>query len=261
MAEADRINGYYSEQVKISLGTGATKRQTTGENIFLAKERPDGTVEMSLLNMSGEPTNIREVVEMEEFLRRCKPKKDYLLPSKKLDDGHLRKKAEADKRASRGNLHLKRKEYNSAEFEYDSALKIDEENVRAHYGLGKMYLEKGEREKAREIFRQLSQIEALFEEDNKHIFNDFGIDLRQNEMYDEAIANYGKALEISSHDPILHFNLARAYIGKEMWTEALAYLEKALVLKNDFPEAEKLLKMVAAKTSVPNAAMSRARTS
>ncbi len=252
MAEADRINGYYSEQVKISLGTGATKRQTAGENIFLAKERPDGTVEMSLLNMKGEPTNIREVVEMEEFLRRCKPKKDYLLPSKKLDgddDGLSRKKAEADKRASRGNLHLKRKEYNSAEFEYNSALKIDEENVRAHYGLGKMYLEKGEKEKAREIFRQLSQIEALFEEDNKHIFNDFGIDLRQNKMYDEAIANYGKALEISSHDPILHFNLARAYIGKEMWTEALAYLKKALVLKNDFPEAEKLIKMVSAKNS------------
>lgn len=250
MAESERIDGYYAEKVKISLGTGATKRQTTGENIFLAKERPDGTVEMSLLNLKGEPTNISEVVEREEFLRRCHPKKDYLPPSKKIDDGHLRKKAEADKRASRGNLHLKRKEYNSAEFEYDSALKIDEENVRAHYGLGKLHLEKGEKEKARAIFRQLSQIEALFEEENKHIFNDFGIDLRQNKMYDEAIANYSKALEISPHDPILHFNLARAYIGNEMWSEALTSLEKALALKNDFPEAEKLITMVAAKSSM-----------
>ena len=249
MVENDRIDGYYSEQVKISLGTGATKRQTTGENIFLAKERPDGTVEMSLLNMKGESTNIREVVEKEEFHRRCKLKKDFLLPSKKLDDGHLRKKAEADKRASRGNLHLKRKEYNSAEFEYDSALKIDEENVRAHYGLGKLHLEKGEEEKAREIFRQLSQIEALFEEDNKHIFNEFGIDLRQNKMYDEAIANYSKALEISTHDPILHFNLARAYMGNEMWVEALEKKKKALDLKNDFPEAEKLIKLVSAKVA------------
>lgn len=249
MTEADKIGGYYSEQVKISLGTGATKRQTTGENIFLAKERPDGTVEMCLLNMSGEPTNIREVVEMEEFLRRCKPKKDYIPPSQKLDAGHLRNKAQADKLASRGNLHLKRKEYNSAEFEYDSALKIDEENVKAYYGMGKLHLERGDKEKAQEIFRQLSQIEALFEEDNKHLFNDFGIDLRQNKMYDEAIANYSKALEISAHDHILHFNLARAYIGKEMWSEALAYLEKSLGLKNDFPEAEKLIKMIAAKTS------------
>jgi len=249
MAEADRIGGYYSEKVKISLGTGATRRQTTGENIFLAKERPDGTVEMSLLNLKGEPTNITEVVEMEEFLHRCKPKEDYLPPSQKLDSGHLRNKVKADKHASQGNLHLKRKEYNSAEFEYDSALKIDEENVRAHYGLGKLYLEKGEKEKAREIFHQLSQIEALFEEDNKHIFNDFGIDLRQNKMYDEAIVNYSKALEISAHDHILHFNLARAYIGNEMWPEALTCLKKALALKNDFPEAEKLIKMVAAKAS------------
>lgn len=249
MSASDKIDGHYCEQVKIYLGTGATRRQTTGENIFLAKERDDGTVEMCLLNMKGEPTNIREVVEIEEFHRRCKPKKDYLPPSKRLDNGHLRNKVQADKHASRGNLHLKRKEYNSAEFEYDSALKIDEENVRAHYGKGKLHLEKGEKQKAKEIFHQLSQIEALFEEDNKHIFNDFGIDLRQNKMYDEAIANYSKALEISSHDPILYFNLARAYIGKEMWSEALLYLEKALALKNDFPEAEKLIKMVSAKIS------------
>ncbi len=247
MAADEKISGYYSEQVKISLGTGATRRQTTGENIFLARELPDGTVEIRLLNMKGEPTNIREVVDREEFHRRCKPKKDYLPPSKRLDAGHLRKKVQADKHASRGNLHLKRKEYNSAEFEYDSALKLDEENVRAHYGLGKLYLEKGDREKAQEIFRQLSQIEALFEEDNKHVFNEFGIDLRLNKMYDEAIANYSKALEISTQDPILHFNLARAYIGKEMWPEALSNLEKALALKNDFPEAEKLVKVVAAK--------------
>jgi tetratricopeptide (TPR) repeat protein len=249
MAADEKIGGYYSEQVKISLGTGATKRQTTGENIFLVRELPNGTVEMSLLNMKGEPTNIREVVDVEEFRRRCTPKKDYLPPAERLDAGHLRKKTQADKHASRGNLHLKRKEYNSAEFEYDSALKLDEENVRAHYGLGKLHLEQGNQEKAREIFRQLSQIEALFEEDNKHIFNEFGIDLRLNKMYDEAIANYTKALEISTHDPVLHFNLARAYIGKEMWSEALSNLEKALTLKKDFPEAAKLMKMVEAKNT------------
>ncbi|MBW1646365.1 MAG: tetratricopeptide repeat protein [Deltaproteobacteria bacterium] len=247
MAAAEKINGYYAEQVKISLGTGATRRQTTGENIFLARELPDGGIELSLLNLQGEPTNIKEVVDREEFQRRCTPKPDYVPAAKRLAEGHLRRKKEADKHASRGNLHRQRQEYNSAEFEYHAALKLDEENVRANYGLGKLYLERGELEAAREIFLRLAQIEALFEEENKHVFNEFGIDLRQNQMYDEAIANYRKALEISGQDPVLYFNLARAYIGKEQLPEALECLQRALELKNDFPEAAKLAKVLQAK--------------
>ena len=50
-----KISGYYIEEVKISLGTGATKRKTTGENIFLAEELPSGEVKLSLLNMAGKP--------------------------------------------------------------------------------------------------------------------------------------------------------------------------------------------------------------
>ncbi len=247
MTAAAKIDGYYAEHVKISLGTGATQRQTTGENIFLARELPDGRIELSLLNLQGETTNIKEVVEREEFQRRCTPKPDYLPAAKRIDQGHLRRKKAADKHASRGNLHRQRQEYNSAEFEYNSALKLDEENVRANYGLGKLHLERGETEKAREIFLRLARIDALFEEENKHVFNEFGIDLRQNRMYDEAIANYRKALEISGRDPVLYFNLARAYIGKEQLSAARDCLRQALELKNDFPEAQKLVKVLEAK--------------
>ncbi|MBN2332716.1 MAG: tetratricopeptide repeat protein [Deltaproteobacteria bacterium] len=247
MSEIKKIAGYYSEKVKISLGTGATRRQTTGENIFLVKELPDGRVELSLLNMDGEPTRIKEVVELDEFQRRCTPKPDYLPLGQKIDQGHLRKKVQADKHASRGNLHLKRKEYNSAEFEYGSALKLDEENVRANYGLGKVHLERGEVEEARKVFGKLAQIEALFQEENKHVFNEFGIDLRQNKMYDEAIANYKKALEIGVQDPVLLFNLGRAYVEKGQWSEALVCLQKAMMMRQDFPEAEKLAAIVQGK--------------
>jgi tetratricopeptide (TPR) repeat protein len=235
-----KVEGYYVEHVSITLGTGATSRKSRGENIYLARELSDGQIEISLLNMNGEPTNIREIIPPDEFHHRCRPCPDYVPLKQRRLQASEDARQRADKMAARGNLHLKLREYNSAEFEFGQALKLDEENVRAAYGMGKLKLALGETDAAKEIFRRLASIEALFEEENKHVFNEFGIDLRQQKMYDEAIANYRKALEISQWDPVLYFNLARALVGRELYPEALAALHQALEIKAEFPEAQKL---------------------
>ncbi|MBN2809540.1 MAG: tetratricopeptide repeat protein [Deltaproteobacteria bacterium] len=240
-----KISGYYIEEVSISLGTGATKRKTTGENIFLAEELPCGRVKLSLLNMAGQPTTIVEEVEKEEFFQRCRPKPDFIPPDKTVKFDQIKEKA--DRHASLGNLHLRKKEFNSAEFEFQSSLKLDEEHVRANYGMVKLHLEKGEEEKAKKVLKKLTSIEALFEEDNKHIFNEFGIDLRRMKMYDQALDSYRKAMEINDKDPILKFNMARALIDKKLWAEALECLEQAILLKQEFPEAEKLARLLRTK--------------
>ena len=243
--EKATIAGYFVEAVKISLGTGATKRTTTGENIFYAEELPSGEVKLSLLNMAGQLTTITEVIEKEEFFQRCKPKPDFAPPDKseKID----KFKEKADRHASRGNLHLRNGELNSAEFEFQSSLKLDEDHVRANYGMVKLHLEKGEDEEAKEILNKLTNIDALFENENKHVFNEFGIDLRRMKMFDQALDSYRKALEINDKDPILNFNMARALIDKKQWGPALACLERALELKEEFPEAQKLAQILRAK--------------
>ncbi len=240
----EKIAGYYKEHVKITLGTGATKRATTGENIFYAEELPSGEIKLSLLNMAGQPTNITEVVEREEFFRRCTPEPDFVPPAEKSDSRINKLKELADRHASQGNLHLRRKEYNSAEFEFNRSLKLDEEHVRANYGLAKLHLEKGEEEEARRVLDRLTHIEALFEEENKHIFNEFGIDLRKMKMYQQALDSYTKALEIKPDDPVLNFNKARALIDLKRFEEALAHLERALELKEDFPEAQQIARLL-----------------
>ncbi len=240
-----KIAGYYIEEVKISLGTGATKRSTTGENIFYAEEQPNGEVKLSLLNMAGKLTSITEVVEKEELFRRCRPKPDFVPPDKTEKFDKIKEKA--DRHASRGNLHLRKKEYNSAEFEFNNSLKLDEEHVRANYGLVKLHMEKGEDEEAKVILEKLTTIDALFEDENKHVFNEFGIDLRRMKMSDQALDSYRKALEINDKDPILNFNMARALIDKKEWAPALASLERALELKEEFPEAQKLVQILRAK--------------
>ncbi|MBN2705976.1 MAG: tetratricopeptide repeat protein [Deltaproteobacteria bacterium] len=246
-AEADqvKISGYFGETVKISLGTGATKRATTGENIYFAEELPSGEIRLSLLNMAGQPTSITEIVERDVFLQRCRPKPDFIPPNRNARLERIKEKA--DRHASQGNLHLRRKEYNSAEFEFQCTLKLDEDHVRANYGLAKLHLEKGEEEQAREILEKITHIDALFEEENKHVFNEFGIDLRRMQMFDQALDSYRKALEINDRDPVLLFNMARALIDKKEWSEAMTMLQKALTLKDDFPEAQLLLSKLSRK--------------
>ena len=234
----EEISGYYIETVKISLGIGATKRSTTGENIFLAEELPNGEVKLSLLNMAGRPTSIVETVEKEEFFQRCKPKPDFVPPDKREKVDKVKEKA--DRHASRGNLDLQKKEYNSAEFEFSSSLELDEEHGRANYGMAKLHIEKGEVDEAKAVLDKLTNIEALFEDENKHVFNEFGIDLRRMKMFDQALDSYRKSLEINSQDPILNFNMGRALIDKKQFAEALACMDRALELKDDFPEALKL---------------------
>ena len=94
--------------------------------------------------------------------------------------------------------------------------------------------------------KKLSQVEAIFEEENKHIFNEFGITLRKTKMYDEALANYMKALEISPQDENLYFNIARLYYDKEDGSKAQEWLDKALNINPDFREARQFKDVLAA---------------
>ena len=95
----------------------------------------------------------------------------------------------------------------------------------------------GQTSKAKDVFRKLSQIDAIFEEENKHIFNEFGIQLRKANMTDEALANYLKAIEISPHDENLYFNVARLYYDTRDWANAMKWIEKSLSINEYFHEA------------------------
>ncbi|MEA3348079.1 MAG: tetratricopeptide repeat protein, partial [Pseudomonadota bacterium] len=70
---------------------------------------------------------------------------------------------------------------------------------------------------------------------------------RRMKMFDQALDSYSKALEINDKDPILNFNMARALIDKKQWSPALDCLERALELKEEFPEAQKLVQILRVK--------------
>ena len=78
----------------------------------------------------------------------------------------------------------------------------------------------------------------VYEKDNKHIFNEYGIELRRGELYDLAIENYKKAISIDDKDEALYFNIARAYQESGQIEEAVKSLEKAILINPDFKEAK-----------------------
>ena len=239
MTEVSEIKeGIYLESYTATLGTGHTAKKQSLDNYYLARPLDNGMVEVQLLDIGFSPLPIKETVEKEIFRKRFKYTPDA--GSNLKSD----KEKKIDKAIAQAEAHFKRKEYYSAEYEYSKALKLDEENVRANFGAGKVYLVTGETDKARETFEKLAQIEAVFEPENKHIFNELGIELRRMKMYDQALEYYLKAISFSENDENLYFNAARAAYEKGDHKSARDFLGDALSLNPAMVEGRKLLALI-----------------
>jgi tetratricopeptide (TPR) repeat protein len=147
----------------------------------------------------------------------------------------------AENRVKKGEEHLARGEFDKAEDKFDRALKFNNENLQALFGLGKAKLELDKEDEAKAIFKLLSEKNSLFEQGNKHTFNDFGIYLRRKEIYDLAIDSYEHAIALDPEDPVLYFNLGKAYAKKGMLQKGVEIIREAIKIYIDFPEAGEYL--------------------
>lgn len=230
-----RIKGVFSSEKVAKVGAGTTVRKTTQTMYWFAEEDEHGVVWVQPLNPNYVPSGPKQEIEKDLFLEQYSPEPEFytskVYPSiRKLNQTI----AKADRHRSNGETF-------SAEFEYGNALRVDEENIRANFGLGLTYLDRGDTDKADNIFQRLVKMEAAFEAEHKHLFNDFGINLRKNEMYDQAVEYYKKALVLSPTDENLHYNLARAYFAKSDITNTVNHLRQCLQLNKDLDIAKKFL--------------------
>ncbi|MDO9583115.1 MAG: tetratricopeptide repeat protein [Desulfomicrobium sp.] len=230
-----RIKGVFSSEKIAKVGAGATVRKTTQTMYWFAEEDDLGVMSIQPLNPNYVPSGPKQEIPKEEFLEHYAPEPEFysskVYPSiRKLNQTI----AKAERHRSNGDTY-------SAEYEFGNALSVDEENIRANFGLGLTYLERGESGKADNIFQRLIKMEATFDAEHKHLFNDFGINLRKNEMYDQAADYYAKALELSPADENLHYNMARACFAKSDIEKTVEHLRLALSLNKDLEIAQKFL--------------------
>lgn len=219
---AEKIKGIFSTQTVGKIGTGTTQRKTIQKTYWDVEEQDDGQVSIQPLNVNYVPSGPKRTVSREDFLTKYNPEPEFYVstvyPAMK----------EMNTAIVRGEQHRERGAAYSAEFEYKQAMAIDEENVRANFGLGLTYLDRGDQAKANDIFERLVGLEAAFEEEHKHLFNDFGINMRKNKMYDQALQYYLRAEELVRNDEHLYHNIARCYFEKGNVDGCKEYLLKSL---------------------------------
>jgi tetratricopeptide (TPR) repeat protein len=243
---AQRINGVFSQKIVSSIGTGTTARKTESLAYFYIQEQEAGELEAQPLGPNNEPFGKKLEITREQLLENFLPEPQRSLEYAKL----LVSREQAVKVAvARGDKFLKHGAHYSAEFEYNKALALEEENVRANFGIGLCYIARGEQAKAREVFERLVQIEAVFGEEHKHLFNEFGIRLRISGMFDEALAYYARALALAPDDENLHYNMARAAFGKGEADLTAQHLTECLRLNAIHQEAQQFLAYIEKRSS------------
>lgn len=239
MDKQEAITGVFSTQEVRKVGTGTTSRKSIHKSFWYCVEQGpgpnEGMVEIQPLNTNYIPAGPKRMVEKDQFLSGFSPEPEFYVSTV------FPRMREVNKTVARADRHRQNDELYSAEMEYNNALKVDEENVRANFGLGLTYLQRNESDKADNIFGRLVKLDAAFEPEHKHLFNEFGIQLRKNNMFEQAIEYYNRALELSSTDENLYYNIARAALEKDDKDGAVDMLLRGLAVNPCMEEAARFL--------------------
>jgi tetratricopeptide (TPR) repeat protein len=231
MDEKTKISGIFSCKTTLKVGFGTTKHTALSETFWFVKEIPNGNFLVQSLDMDfkcqGQPFEISRTRLFEDY--HLEPDLSYRLLSQPLLIGdHYRATTK----------------YARAEQEYQKIKRIDEDNIRANFGLGLLYLAMDKPDKATYIFNRLVGLEETFETQHKHLFNEFGISLRKKGLFDEALKYYFRARELSEDDDHLLLNIARVYYEQHRLPEAETAARDALTLNPDLAEAKRLLEHI-----------------
>ncbi len=187
MRGKEKIRGIFSSRQLLVIGTGTTKKRTKQTTYWFAEEQDNGVFKVQPINDNFVPSGPKLAVEMEKFLSDYNPEPELYA------DKVLPNMRNLERTIVLGESHRRKNESYSAENEFRKAISIDELSVRANFGLGLTYLDRGEISRADDVFRRLVCINASYEKEHKHLFNEFGIHLRKRGMHEQALEYYQKS--------------------------------------------------------------------
>jgi tetratricopeptide (TPR) repeat protein len=238
MPEYPIILGVYSLAMQTGLGIGDTAGKHQSTTYWYARQLDAERFEVQPLNVHHVPSGVKKELPAKDFLTQYVPEPRYYKLHTVPALETLAKKIEKGEQAfSLGDL-------DEAERQFVKALMIDDLNVTATYGVGKVASEKKDYVKLKKVLGTLLHLDEAFSQEYREQFNSFGITLRKNKNYDEALAFYGHALELNANDDHVHFNMARAYYEKNTVDACIKHLNLALSIRPDFVEARKFLDYV-----------------
>lgn len=230
-----RVLGIFSQIRKTDLGVGGTAHGYVQTTYWFVRRLADDSYEVQPLNANNVPSGPTTVLSKRDFLQNYTPEPGYYEKKALPFIESLRKKiAKGEAAMEGGNL-------DAAEKEFVKALLLDDNNARASLDLASVYQAKRDFRKLKDVFERLLNLDGVFREENRHLFNSFGINLRKDRLFEEAVRYYQKALEASPQDEHLHFNMARAYHGQDDLPACRRHLSESLRLNPELTEAARFL--------------------
>jgi len=235
MNEYPVILGVYSFNREENVGAGTTMTRHAVLTYWYSRQLNTVDVEVQPLNGYHVPSGIRKIISLADFVKTYVPEpkfyETHTVPAMRT----LREKLDQGAKAfSLGML-------DAAEKAFIKALMIDDINIEANYGLGEVYSENKEYVKLRQVLNTLLGLDEAFNQVHMQRINSFGMGLRKNGHFSEAISFFNKALEINKNDENLHFNIARVYYDKGELKDCILCLRNALDLNGAFVEAQKFI--------------------
>ena len=132
----------FSRKVKFKLGAMGTEQIQEAESFFVANFLNKEEVELQLLDDKDKLTTVKFMLTTEEL------KDDYVFIPDYFRKKQAPEKVREAKYLSKGDKHMEREEFFSAEYEFDNAIKANPQSVKGRYGKGKALLARGEEDEA-----------------------------------------------------------------------------------------------------------------
>ncbi len=231
-----------SDKSANKLGDGSTSKKTNRCVYYYAEKQEQGNIFIQALNGQFLPAGRKTYLDDTEFCERFRP--EPLIFYNRVQPAM----AGLDKTLDKADKHREAERYDKARDEYKKVLEMDQDNLRAIFGLGITYMGMGDTESAADIFAKLMSLDFPFTKENKHMFNEFGIRLRKCGMLHEALAWYDKALQCSQQDSHLYYNKGRIHYELGELDQSLEAMRQALMLEPDLEPASKMVQHIGKKT-------------
>lgn len=116
-----------------------------------------------------------------------------------------------------------------------------ERSLRADFATALAQLRRGDRDRAVRALERLAETPGEFVPAHRHMFTDFGINLRKSKLPRIAIRHHLRALDLSPGDSHVHFNIARAYYDMGDTERAEKHLRESLELTPDLDASRRFL--------------------
>ena len=126
-----------------------------------------------------------------------------------------------------GVAYTTMEKWDEAILEFNKALSVDSQNVKAYYNLGNVYYKKGLHQEAIDAYQQALMLQPNFAEAH----NNLGLVYDIEGKFYEAAQEYQRALKIKpSHLPA-HINLGNIYRNQGSYKEAINHYKRALEIE------------------------------